>query len=223
MTQEHSRDAIRYDSVREGEIMLTPDEAERYAKQAKVLSKLLENKSVVAKYKIEVMFGKQRSVHRPTPGILSLWMSGSKLHGGGDDKLYLCPGKRLQRNTCESLLLENYNTSRGIVCPSCGTIWKHEEVIGELLLNLSMRNWAEVLYKFYRICEYNADIYLKYSRDDIRTVAKAQAEKATWKGSQALERTREHRARQLYPLRNIIKDTSAGADILSRFYAFLVS
>lgn len=223
MKQEHSPSAILYDNVREGEIVLSPEEAERYAKQAKALSILLENKTVVAKYKIEVMFGKSRSMQRPTPGILSLWVSGSKLHGGGDDKLYLCPGKRLNRNGCEALLLENYNTSRGIVCPSCGSIWKHEEVIGELLLNLSMRSWATVIYKFYRVCEYNADIYLKYSRDDIRTVAKAQSEKATWKGSQALERTREHRARQLYPLRNIIKDTSAGADLLGRFYAFLVS
>lgn len=222
MTDQHEG-AIRYDDVRSGEIILTADEAERFAKQASALAKLLVDKEVKAKFKIEILFAKARSMTNPTVGVMSFWASGAKLHGGGDDKLYLCPGLRLGRNQCQALLLEQYNNSMGIVCPSCGTMWKHEEVIGELFFNLPMRKWAEVIYRYYRLCDYNADIYLKHAREDIRSVALEQTAKATWKGSQALERTRTRRARHIYTLRAIIKDTSAGADLLSRFYAFLVA
>lgn len=223
MAQEHSPDALRYDDVREGEIVLTGEEKERYAKQLTALGKLLEDKSVKAKFKLEIMFGKKRSMSQPTPGVLSFWGSGTKLHGGGDEKLYLCPGSRLGRNNCTALLLDRYNSAQGIVCPTCGTVWKHEEVIGELFFNLPMRKWAEVLFTYYRLCDYNADIYLKHARDDIRSVSLAQKDKQTWRGSQRLEGVRAKRARHIYPLRNIIKDTSAGADLLSRFYAFLVA
>jgi len=222
MTEQHEG-AIRYDDVRDGEIILTNEEAERFAKQATVLAKLLADKEVKAKFKIEILFGKQRSTSNPTPGVMSFWGSGAKLHGGGDDKLYLCPGSRLGKNQCQALLLDQYNNSQGIVCPACGTMWRHEDVIGELFFNLPMRKWAEVIYRYYRLCDYNADIYLKHAKEDIRSISLAQVDKATWKGSQALERTRARRARHIYPLRNIIKDTSAGADLLSRFYAFLVA
>jgi hypothetical protein len=223
MSQGHSEHALRYDDVREGEIILTGEEKERYAKQMTALAKLLEDKTVKAKFKIEIMFGKQRSMSNPTPGVMSFWGSGTKLHGGGDEKLYLCPGARLKKNTCEALLLDRYNSGQGIVCPTCGTVWKHEDVIGELFFNMPMRKWADVIYKYYRLCEYNADIYLKHHTSDIRSVSLNQAAKATWQGTKALERVREKRARHIYPLRNIIKDTSAGADLLSRFYAFLVA
>lgn len=222
MTEQHEG-AIRYDDVRDGEIILTNEEAERFAKQATALAKLLTNKEVKAKFKIEIMFGKQRSTSNPTPGVMSFWASGAKLHGGGDDKLYLCPGSRLGKNQCQALLLDQYNNSQGIVCPTCGTMWRHEDVIGELFFNLPMRKWAEVIYRYYRLCDYNADIYLKHAREDIRSVSLAQVKKATWKGSQLLERTRDKRAKWIYPLQRIITDTQAGADLLGRFYAFLTA
>lgn len=219
----HPTAAIRYDDVRSGEIVLSGEEKERFIKQATALEKILQDKSIKAKFKLEIMFAKGRSMTNPTPGVLSFWGSGTKLHGGGDEKLYLCPGAELKQNGCRALMLDRYNNSQGIVCPACGNVWRHEDVIGELLFNLPMRKWADVIYKYYRLCDYNADVYLKYSKDDIRSVSLAQSQKATWQGTKLLERTREKRARQIYPLRNIIKDTSAGADLLGRFYAFLVA
>jgi hypothetical protein len=170
-----------------------------------------------------VMFGKKQRNAAITPGILSFWLSGSKFHGGGDEKLYLCPGAYLKKSNCNAMLQESYNVTEGIVCPACGTIWTHEHVIGELMFNLPMRKWAEVLYKYYRLCDYNCDLYLKHALSDLRTVSLAQVERATWKGSQALGSARDKRPRHIYPLRNIIKDTSAGADLLGRFYAFLIA
>lgn len=216
--------ALRYDDVRDGPIVLTADQKAEVAKRMEALSKLLDDKRIIAKYKIEVMFGKaRRSQGQPTPGMISFWANGTKLHGGGDEKLYLCPGSHLKISNCSAVLLDAYNNGTGVVCPSCGTIWQHEQVIGELLLNLPMRKWADVLYKYFRLFEQHCDIYLKYAPEDIRSRTKEQSERATWDGTKVLARARAKRAKAIYTLHNIIKDVNAGADVLSRFYAFLIA
>lgn len=223
ITREAHDGAVRYDDVREIPLSLTADEREAYMKRAGELWRQLSDVKVVAKYKLEIMFGKARSNKNTTPGMLCFWLNGSKFHGGGDEKLYLCPGSSLKRSDCAALLQESYNVTEGVVCPSCGTIWKHEQVIGELMFNLPMRKWADVLHRYFRLCDYNCDIYLKHAPTDIRSVSLAQVEKATWKGTQQLEGTRKRRARTIYPLKNIISDTNAGADLLGRFHAFLIA
>jgi len=223
ITREAHEGALHYDDVRDSPLTLTSDEKEAYMRRAGELWKQLSDKKVVAKYKLELMFGKARSNNNATPGMLNFWLNGSKFHGGGDEKLYLCPGASLKKSDCAALLQESYNVTEGVVCPACGTIWRHEQVIGELLFNLPMRKWADVLYRYFSLCDYNCDIYLKHAPNDIRSVSLAQVERATWKGTQALGSVRDKRARHIYPLRNIIKDTSAGADLLSRLHAFLVA
>jgi hypothetical protein len=215
--------AIRFDDVRDGPIQLTAEEAVIFEKRVKELQRLLADTTVVDKYKLEVMFGKARSITNPTPGILSFWLSGSKFHGGGDEKLYLCPGASLKKNGCVALLPDSSKGMLGVACPKCGSIWKHEDLVGELMFNLPMRKWAVVLYRYYRVCDYNCDIYLKYSTHDLRAISIAQADRQTWAGSKKLDETRDKRVRALYPLKNIIKDVSAGADLLGRFYAFLTA
>lgn len=220
----HPVDALRYDDVRAGDLVLTADQAAEVANRAAALRKLLEDKTVIAKYKIELMFGKARSNSvTPTPGMLSFWENGSKFHGGGDVKLYLCPGKRLKRSECSAVLQDSYNSGDGVVCPACGTIWKHELLIGEFLFNLPMQKWAQVLHTYFRHFEYNSDLYLKFAPTDIRSVTKMQAEKQTWDGSKKLASVRDKRAKAIYPLANIIKDLNAGADLEKRIFAFLTA
>lgn len=202
---------------------LSEQEQEVVAAKLSALGELLKSSNTDAKYKLEVVFGKARSLHGLTPGIISFWENGSKLHGGGDAKIYMCPGRHLKKSECEALLPDMANSSGTIACVSCGQIWKGEQVIGELLFNLPMRKWADVVYNFYRRLEYNCDVYLKYSKDDIRSVALEQSRKQTWKGSQLLNKARTSRAKSIYPQVNIIKDTAAGADLLTRFYSFLTA
>jgi hypothetical protein len=154
---------------------------------------------------------------------MSFWHSGARFHGGGDDKLYLCPGSSLGKSNCHAIMQESYNVTEGVVCPACGTIWPHDVVIGELFFNLPMRTWSTAVYRYFRLLEYNCDIYLKFAPADIRTAALAQVNKQTYRGSVRLENARAKRARAIYPLRNIIKDTSAGAGLLNRIYAFLTA
>lgn len=225
MSERHNaRGELLYDAVRGAPIQLTEADANEVRERAEKLKLLLSDTTLKATYKIEILFGKARSTaQKPTPGVISFWVSGNRLHGGGDEKLYLCPGKILKLSNCERPLIDHFNNATGIVCPGCGTIWKHEQVIGELLLNLPMQHWADVVLKYFKLLGQDCDIYLKFAPEDIRSVTKAQVDKATWKGTQVLERARNKRAKASYRLRNILKDISAGGDLLKRFRAFLTA
>lgn len=201
-------------------VELSPAELEAVQERMKLLDQLLTT-TKHAKYKIELLFTRARSVSRPTPGAISFWESGSKLHGGGDAKLYICPGKHFRRNECEGFIPDASNASNFLWCPSCGTRWQGEDVIGERLAVLTMKKWADVLIYFFTRLEHNADIYVKYAREDMRTVA--MLEQAQQRGGEYLERVRGRRAKSIYALKNIIWDTSNGADLLGRFQAFLTA
>lgn len=183
------------------------------------LDKILEQNHI-AKYKLELFFGKARSMHKPVPGALSFWESGTKLHGGGDVKIYFCPGKRLGRNNCEAVIPFSFNGYGFLVCGHCKQVWKGEEVIGEVMGVHTMRQWSQLLFLYFHKLDHNCDIYLKHAPDDIRSAAQREQEKT--RGGEVLSKVR-NRALHVYPLKNIIKDTSNGADLLSRFYAFLTA
>lgn len=198
----------------------TPEEQEAVRHRMKAMDQLLKD-DVKAKYKIELFFGKARSMHNPTPGIMSFWESGSRFHGGGDTKIYQCPGKSKGVNNCTSFIPDSGNASAILFCPKCGTNWKGTDVIGERIARLSMQNWALILLRHFVLLENNADIYLKHAHDDIRT--KTMIEQAKQKGGELLAKVRNKRALYIYPLARIIKDTSNGADLYGRFHAFLTA
>lgn len=174
-----------------------------------------------AKYKIELFFTKARSMTGSTPGALSFWESGSKLHGGGDTKLYFCPGKLRRVSECQACIPDSGNSSAILFCPKCGTSWKGTDVMGEHIARLSLKQWAGLLEHYFLRLDHDADIYVKHAKDDLRTMAMLEQAKA--KGGEALAKVRNKRALVIYPIAHIIKDTSAGASLLGRFEALLKS
>lgn len=198
---------------------VTDEEREALKKRMEGMDKILASKQL-AKYKLELFFAKARSMNSPVLGILSFWESGTKLHGGGDAKIYFCPGKHLKRNQCEAPIPFAFNGYGHLVCPTCQTTWRGGEVIGEVLGRHTMRDWSVLLFKYFMRLGGNCDIYLKHAPTDIRSMAAREQEKQ--QGGELLLKARK-RALHIYPLRNIIKDTSAGADVLGRLYSFLVS
>jgi hypothetical protein len=202
---------------------LSDVEQEVVQKRFAELQKLLADNNSRAKYKLELAFGKARSDRHATPGMLSFWENGSKLHGGGDAKLYLCPSRYLKVGTCQAVIPDLANQEGTLVCPTCGQFWKGEQVIGELLFNLPMHKWAEVLYNYFCLFEQSCDLYLKHAPDDIRSVALAQSKHQTWRGSKMLNRSRVTRARVIYRLSAIIADTANGSDPRRRFFMFLTA
>lgn len=211
---------VKFEESSPPPIEFSPEEQEAIRFKMKALDELLKDRKH-AKYKIELFFGKARSMTKPTPGIMSFWESGSKLHGGGDAKIYFCPGKMRGINECSAVIPEAANVSSLHFCPTCRKSWQGKLVIGEVVANWTMRHWANALLYYYTRLDHNADIYLKHAREDIRTVA--MIEQARQKGGEFLNRVRSRRALHIYPLNRIIKDTSAGADLSGRIYAFLTA
>jgi hypothetical protein len=174
-----------------------------------------------AKYKIELMLRHNRSVWKPTVGVIVIWESGTRLNGEGDTSMYFCPGKLLGRNNCEGTIPSDSITGAGMVCSECGLLWKESEVKSAIAANLTMRGWAVKLYDLFVRLNFNADLLLRHAKEDVRIATEAEQERQL--GGEVLGRVRSQRALQIYQLRNIIKDTSSGADTLSRFYAFLTA
>lgn len=195
------------------------EEEKRAVEQKKrALDKLLEEKNL-AKYKIEILFAPGFSTIKPAAGMMSFWESGSKLHGGGDTILHLCPGKDLKKNNCDAFIPDASHGYGYLACPSCGEVWNGDQVYGQVAFRLNMQNWAKVVLKYYMKLEMKADIYVKHHPKDIRNAA--HQEQTRQRGGELLLDNRSNRKPRIYPLANIIKDTSAGADLEKRFLAFL--
>lgn len=199
----------------------TAEEQQAIKERMAAIDLLMKEQEGKGKYKIELFFTAARSMNKPTPGVISFWESGSRLHGGGDCKVYICPGKYRRVNECEAFIPDAGNASGILFCPKCGTSWKGDDVIGEHIARLGMKQWADLLLHYFIRLEHNADLYIKHAKEDIRTVA--MMEQVRDRGSELLDKVRVKRAIVIYPLKNIIKDTSAGANLLSRFQALLTA
>lgn len=211
---------VRYNEDNPIDLVPELDEEEKHilAKKQQALGELLA-RECIGKYKIEILFSYKRSQAKPTPGALSLWESGAKLHGGGDTKIYLCPGARRKVNDCVSIVpFDSTNYGFGL-CPGCGKVWKAEELDGEVLGVWTMQTWAEKLVQYYTALGHNADIYIKQPRHDIRKAAQLEQEKQLMGDKLGVVRTGY--IKSIYPLKRIIDDVNNGADLYSRFYAFL--
>jgi len=167
-----------------------------------------------ARFKIEVQFGKGRSGRKPFPGALSVFLSGEKLHGGGDGKIYLCP-----RPDCGSVIYPHERIGEKVRCRGCDHMWPQQDIIGELFFFLTPPKWAAVIHRMFVKLEHNADIYLKYHPTDIRY--QTSMEMSRNRGGEEIAKSRQRRGLHIYPLKNIIKDTSAGAQLYDRFLAFI--
>jgi len=199
---------------------LGAEELHALEERKKIFDKLLSQEGK-AKYKIEILFKHTRVVHGLSAGTVSIWESGTKLHGGGDTKAYWCPGKELKRNDCTGIIPDASNGYGHLVCPKCQVLWKGPEVIGEIFYRLPARKWAEVILKHYVHLDHNADIYCKYPKEDLRIASSL--EQAKQHMGEKLSKARASRQVYIYPLAHLIKDVSAGSDLLERFHAFLTA
>jgi ribosomal protein L32 len=215
-------------------VVMSGEELELLERQITAMDDLLREE-VRAKFKLEVQFGKGRvgrgaRAAQPFAGVMSAWLSGSKFHGGGDEKIFECADPE-----CGAWILPHQITQRTVVqkingkdveefmslsyCSECGKIWRSEQTTGERLYKLTEQNWAFAILRMLRRLRLDADIYLKYHPEDIRY--KAAMEMARDRGGEELAKARKNRGLHIYPLRNIIKDTKHGSDLYGRIRAFI--
>jgi hypothetical protein len=194
----------------------------------------------VAKYKIEVMFGKDRSTSslKPSIGMLLTWVSGKHYHGGGDEQMMFCGG-------CNRPVNMSYVAAASMICPHChvesftseydkiqhvnyvrsqgGDVNSFQKMpccSGEKIFRLAPPKLAKLIEKTWFQLDCNADIYLKYHPSDIRYVP--QEVKAT-AVTKILDSARSKRQISIYPLHRILKDIEAGATAWKQFLAFITA
>jgi len=198
------------------------------------IEELADAYEIRAKYKIEVIFSRHRSslAHKPSPCMVQIWESGKRLHGGGDQKMYWCG-----HDDCGWPISSDNFAHFHVVCPKCQKesfldldskaqhmknlrsrginpqdLGRIPQVVGEKLVNLTPPDLARLLEKTWRQLDGLADIYLKYSPYEIRYDALHE----TTKDMDNLDKVRVQRKPLSYPLKNIMKDLSAGADLQGR-------
>ena len=200
---------------REFESQLDEHELAVVEEKIKALQSIFAER-IEAKYKVEAHFGKNRSTWKPFAGALSLYISGTKLNGGGDEKIFICP-----RDDCQGIIFPKERMGGTVLCRSCEMLWDEKKLVGELFFNLAARNWAHVILKWMMKLDMNADIYLKYHPTDIRY--KAAMEVARGRQGEEIGKARKNRGLHIYPLKNIIKDTGNGANLYDRIFAFITA
>lgn len=232
-----SREAELFDREKAGEdttVVMRGEELEQLERRIKAMDKLLQE-DVRATYKLEVQFGKGRVGRgirsaRPFAGVMSGWLSGSKFHGGGDEKIFECADPE-----CGAWILPHQITQKTVVrkeggrdveefmslsyCGKCAKIWRSEQTTGERLYKLTEQDWAYAILRMFRRLGMDADIYLKYHPVDVRY--KAAMELARNRGGEEIAQARKNRGLHIYPLRNIIRDSKHGSDLYGRIRAFI--
>lgn len=167
-----------------------------------------------AGYKIEIQFGPDRTPVGPNVCAIQIWESGTKLNGGGDDKMYWCQDVRPDSKLgCLSPIPTGAIMGGMAYCPNCKAAINSRYLTGERFVKLTTKNLAKLVESLFISLKMNADIYCKYHPTDIRYIAMQKR--------YGLEKARRLRGLFIYPLKNIIKDTANGASLTSRFEAFL--
>ena len=100
-------------------------------------AKSAEEMAKKADYKIQIWFKSDRSLTKPVAYTLSFWESGKRLHGGGDEMMYICrrhadapkvtpfevghvAKKEIGEGGCSGLIPGGLLSPGGlVVCPHC--------------------------------------------------------------------------------------------------------
>jgi len=203
-------------------------------KMAEESLKTAEEMSKRAKYKIQIWFKSDRSLQKPVAYSLSAWESGKRLHGGGDEMMFICrrqPGapkitpfevanvsnkrKNLTETGCGGLIPGEMVMGSSVVCPHCHIHHDPAHIGDSIFYRTNMTKASEIVTIWWRHLACDADIYVKFQPNDPRTIMMSRAYSA--------RTAREKKGLTIYPLANILKDTAHGASVESRFKALFTS
>jgi hypothetical protein len=175
---------------------------------------VLINGELRAKWKIEVTFMRNRTPKGLNAYGVRIWESGRALNGEGDVLAFWCLNADPDSNEgCRNIISSDFIKEGVAFCPHCKRTIRADMLTDMVGGNVYMDSLAKYLAGLFRKLNSSADIYLKFHREDIRYVAMVRA-----KGGEKAEKMK---GLHIYPLKNIIKDTSAGADLGKRILAFL--
>jgi hypothetical protein len=181
---------------------------------------------IKAKYKLEIQFHEARSNIKPFVGVMYFFLNGNRFNGGGDSKVYLCADDAchgvIDPTECIVVNLdedpEQIKPAK-MLCPKCKKLWPAMDLWGERLLKLTANDWARAILNNFRYMDSNADVSLIFHHADLHQHTLSEMDRIAQ--GDIIREVRRKREKAIYPLKNIIKDTSNGADPYSRFLAFM--
>ncbi len=184
-------------------------------------------------YKIEFMFGPDRSTTKEFNACMTFYHSARHFHGGGDGGILLCLNGHAMKdlskrdsylfyrdvlqgkvggNGCGLPLLDQDIGGGAAFCRNCNRAVNALALVGQLYFRGTVQELANVTAEIFRRgFNSDADIACKYDLTDIRVVSMTHELGA--------ERAHELRGRLVYPLGRILKDISTGATLEGRFKA----
>jgi len=184
-----------------------------------------------ADFKIQIWFRSQRSMHAPIAFTLSFWESGKRLHGGGDEMMFVCRrhaespklkpfdlamAKTKSVRGCDGLISGGLAQETGaVLCPHCHVSHRLDQIGDSIFYRTTINQASDIIAKWWRKIGHNADLYAKYNPLDPRSVMMAQ--------NYDFRTAREKKGLTIYPLQNILKDTLNGATLESRVKAFITA
>jgi hypothetical protein len=188
-----------------------------------------------AKWKMQIWIKSERSIHKPLAFTLSIWESGKRLHGGGDESAFICRRRpsaakpkmpfyaarpagfkrEATADGCDGVISGDNAVRNRIVCPHCGLSWDTEQIADALFYRLPVEKAAEVLADWHHELGGDADLYVKYRDEDIRVRMMAE--------HFGVRKARELKGLTIYPLAHIVRDLAGGASLASRFKALLLA
>lgn len=182
-----------------------------------------------ADFKIQIWFRSDRSTKKPIAYTLSFWESGKRLHGGGDEMMFVCRrhaqspklkpfdlamSKSKSVRGCDGLIPGGLAQETGFVmCPHCHATHKLDQIGDSIFYRTTIDQAATIIANWWRKIGNNADLYAKYNPQDPRSVMMAQ--------NYDYRTAREKKGLTIYPLQSILKDTLNGSTLESRVKAFL--
>lgn len=178
-----------------------------------------KNPEVRAKFKIEVTFIHGRNVRGENTCGIQVWESGKRFHGGGDQLMFVCTDTTEEdprkRQGCGGFIYADDITHGMAFCRNCKRQVNSTKLGVVYTMKKPTKVIAEKCADFFRMLGSNADLYLKFHKTDVRYIAMERV-----KGPEVASRLK---GMHIYPLKNILKDTAYGSDLVDRFYAFLTS
>lgn len=214
-------DASIYDMVEAGgNLNLAPEVEE--ALEQKMKSLLGDPDDFNARYVLEILFTDDRSLHKPFGGMLMVWTNGGYAHGGGDEKVYLCPhkvDKNGQTKHCGAPIPPSLVMHGLAACAVCKNPSHDKDLVGEVFFRIPMVSWAKVVERYFYRLDCQADIRIGILKGDLHAAAISEQEREN-RGDK-LETVRKEREWVKYSLPALIKDGTSGASLNSRFSAFL--
>ena len=201
-----------FNSLASGTDLKMSELASRSPMEAKEVAKLLgDTDDKTARYKIEVAYLESRKSRGPSACSVTIWESGKRFHGGGDQSMFWCLNSKNNEEGCGGLIPDNMVKEGVALCPHCKRSVNQQLLPVTRVGVFSSSNLANEIYKLFRHLGSDADIYLKFHKSDAEARARLKSEGGAKKEL------------AIYTVSRLIQDSLGGSDLTKRIETFLTA